>query len=295
MNAITSAGQPYTQIKVTNGRWEGHPSGIFTFGCDCVENIPRGDSTWWTTLAVGERYYFNSKSKKVLGITAFPSNATNYNFRAVSYCLVKPGEFDFTVSNAFCYEGAYMNPPYYKSFDVEINNPLLCNDLSNLYLYELKKLNFGKGWLRVCHLGTYGSALETFNNLNLFKVGGNARAARIVIKYFWLKVNNSEGYGYISVDSYQAASLVRFTAARFAKDSDGDLFLEVYNNVSNSTNDNVYATTVDCTYGYDSTGAFARGAGRISMYKVNESSGDNDTLVGTQVSIGANTNLFSII
>lgn len=198
------------------------------------------------------------------------------------------------VTNPFMYEGAFLNPPKEKSLDVQENSYLLCSDISNPVIYRLRNLNFGKGWLRVCHISTTGRSTETLTSINLIKTGGNARTARIAIKFLFFVANSSETYGYIGVDSYQASNMVRFTAARFAKSPEGDVFLEVYNNVSQVNNDIVYVTRVDCSCGYDSTNLLRMGESSLSMYKVNDATGDNDTLLGTQVNIGANTNLFTI-
>lgn len=199
------------------------------------------------------------------------------------------------ITNPFMYEGAFLNPPKEKSLDTLENSYLLCSDISNPVIYQLRSLTFGKGWLRVCHVSTKKPiSTESLTSINLIKTGGNARTARLGIKFFFFVANSSETYGYIEVDSWQASNLVRFTAARFAKSPEGDVFLEVFNNISTSNLDRVYVTRVDCSCGYDSSNLLRIGESSLSMYKVNDATGDNDTLIGNQVDIGANTNLFSI-
>ena len=128
-NGNIISGQPFCQVRVSNMSWEGHTSSIYTVGCDFKENIVRGDAFWYPSISgQGNIFYRNSRSKKPLEILDFPSYATSYTVRCVNYLIDKPGQFDFTVSNPFCYEGAFLNPPYYRSLDVERNNPFLLKE-----------------------------------------------------------------------------------------------------------------------------------------------------------------------
>lgn len=102
---------------------------LYTFGGSAVSNNSKPLSMTAFFQNDGSVYYRKQDLNRIVTIETTTSNASQ-GLRSVVVGAPPIGDsFDFTVSDCFCYKGAYTNPPIYKSLDVQSYNKFALDTL----------------------------------------------------------------------------------------------------------------------------------------------------------------------
>lgn len=148
---------------------------LYTFGGSAVSNNSKPLSMNSFFQNDGSTYYRKQDLNRIVAIQTTTTNAAQ-GLRTVVVGLPSIGDsFDFTVSDCFCYKGAYTNPPIYKSLDVLPSNQFALDTIDQpqrFFNSSLKQSSLTKlGWHRIFRMReirtNYESAIQ--GSLRLIK------------------------------------------------------------------------------------------------------------------------------
>ena len=154
--------------------------------------------------------------------------------------------FDFTISDVFMYEGAYVNPPIYVSLDANPNIKFLPIRQGTPFCPTFKSVACStKSYKRIFKIPTRGwgdnpsNSMIFYGVLDMFKSYKYGFNEVYEIEFSYCE-NGTDGKSYYIrpriFSVVQANQHPRFSKFRFARGSDGFVYLEGYYNNTNTDN-----------------------------------------------------------
>ena len=298
-----TGGRARANVPCTNGVT------IFVNSCttDEVEFLPSrgGNVLYLKSYKLNQAIY--NKEYKIQSVII--PTTEGYTVCPININLSGAGTFDFTIKDAYIYEGAYLNPPYNFSIDSNYSNPgfLKAFDRGN-QCYIVDKKDKDTHWFRIAKIGgyglTYGFGLNAASSIGIWK-GWVIRPwkhidviaiCNIEARILWSRSTSLikrslsiKGTRLIVTSQQNDQWLKKWRIAYKYESSDTipEIYLETYVAGTNSADGN--PIWVSPEFGFSSNGSGWQNMQNKMISNIQQGSyeviGDNDTMLGTEYTI----------